>query len=265
MTDSGPDSQNLKTALQSGPISEEVARNIGTELGTFLARLHTSTRDPVPGTPAHATKTKFALNEQVRGIISKFFYGRVLAIFSWDPPLLSPPLVLSSETLTKLDAFVQSTQERVDTSDDVLIMGDFWTGNLLLTLDPSPHVMVVDWEGARPGFPGLDIGQFLAELHLLRVFHSDSRACINIIITSAYRAIVLQDGDRPDAEQRLAQTVRDSAGRMGAHLIVLTPRMPWGGPEKTQEVVQEGLEYILRSVDEDDAWLRNSILGGLWG
>ena len=57
-------------------------------------------------------------------------------------------------------------------------MGDFWPGNMMVVLDGDRNlerIYVLDWELSRTGLPGADIGQFCAEIHLLRRFEADAK------------------------------------------------------------------------------------------
>jgi hypothetical protein len=47
---------------------------------------------------------------------------------------------------------------------------------------------------------------------------------------------------------------------VGAHLIAWTPRVPWGEMKMTRQAVMEGVEYIMHVVDQDEEWLRGTII-----
>jgi hypothetical protein len=264
MSDSGEASITLKALLQTTPPANEDSHLIGHSLGTFLARLHNYTS--YNGSPGSEVKGLFEANQQGRVISSLVTYGRIIDTIS--PPekgriFVEPPLNVSPAEIETVATLAKTMQDHIMTSRDVLTMGDFWPGNILFSLAREPHVDVVDWELAKPGLAGLDIGQFLAEMTLLRVFHPSSCASVDITVSSflrGYRDTVLGDSA---AKQNLTDVARVAATHMGAHLVAWTPRIPWGSKEQTRAVVMDGLEYILRVPDCDEAWLRKSLVGGL--
>lgn len=100
------------------------------------------------------------------------------------------------------------------------------------------HAYVLDWELSKTGLPGIDIGQFAAEIHLLRRFHPE--------VCEKTAALVLEHFLReyklvasPDEED-----IRRANVHIGAHLVVLTGRVEWGEKERTREVVLEGARMI---------------------
>lgn len=98
----------------------------------------------------------------------------------------------------------------------------------------------------------------------MRVFHPSSRASVDAIVSAflgGYGDHILGNG----RNLNLMEVAHVAATHVGAHLVVLTPRVPWGSMELTKEVVKAGVEHILRVVDKDEAWLQTSIVGGLVG
>ena len=278
ISDCGEESCNLKTLMQRAPLDIDLARTIGHSLGNFLARLHntTLTSDSSPRSPGEKLKAAFASHHQGRRICARFYYGPVLETLAPShtqnagPALITPPLDLSPAQLAVVASVVEEMEHQVMTSDQVLTMGDFWPGNVLVKLDADwvsehgVHVTLVDWEVARPGRAGLDIGQFLAEMSQLRTFHPSARASVDALVaafTGAYRDVSIGSGEGLD----LVEVMHVAALQLGVHLITLTPRTAWGGMELTRQVVREGVEYILRVADKDEEWIRSSIVGGLAG
>lgn len=129
-------------------------------------------------------------------------------------------------------------------------MGDFWPGNVLVSLDENSRVKtisVIDWELAKTGLPGHDLGQFCAELYLLRSFDpiSGEFALATSDMTSSFLKAYSRFKDIP-----LAQYV---ITHMGAHLVAWTPRIPWGSNQRTRQVVKEGVKYVVEPwVESDD-------------
>ena len=122
-------------------------------------------------------------------------------------------------------------------------MGDFWTGNILLNLTEGDtdvnRIYVVDWEAANAGLQGLDVGQFCAEVDLVRRFHPSNSSASSNMIASFYRAYSSLH------ESKDSGLYRRAIVHWGAHLVGWTPRVPWGSPEETREVVQDGIRVML--------------------
>ncbi|KAF8479890.1 kinase-like domain-containing protein [Gautieria morchelliformis] len=237
ISDYGEESRTLKSLLRTAPPSIAVSRTIGHSLGTFLARLHTAslTCDSSSQSPGIKLKSEFSSNQQARDISATITYGRLVETLAPSPEarvLLTPPLDLPPKQLAAVASVAKEMQERIKTSDDVLTMGDFWPGNMLVTLGPDRdasdgvHVGVVDWELAKPGLAGLDVGQFLAEMVQMRTFYPSSEVSVDHIVST------------------FAEAYRN---------------------ELTRQVVMEGVEYIVHMNDKDEEWLRTSVVGGLVG
>lgn len=119
------------------------------------------------------------------------------------------------------------------------------------------QIRVVDWEVCKPGIFGFELGQFCAELVLLRRFNGE--VCGNTAqsmledFLRAYTSHIT-----PDLEM-----CRRAIVHLGTHLVTLTPRIKWGEKEKTQEVVKEGMKLILDGHAADKEWLGTSVIGPL--
>lgn len=138
-------------------------------------------------------------------------------------------------------------------------MGDFWSGNIIITLNENgalKRIHVLDWELAKPGLSALDLGQFCAEMDLLRRFHPEySEAAGKVISTllETYSGVC-------QPEIGLA---RATAVHWGAHLVAWTPRIPWGGKEETRKVVEDGVELLIKGSSGADGWVKDSLVGSL--
>jgi hypothetical protein len=81
--------------------------------------------------------------------------------------LLGTSRLDSQAQLAAVATVAKEMQAHIKLSDDVLTMGDFWAGNLLVIFDRARdtsegvHVDIVDCELTKPGLAGLNIGQFL--------------------------------------------------------------------------------------------------------
>ncbi|KAF8591948.1 hypothetical protein K439DRAFT_1325854 [Ramaria rubella] len=265
MADCGDSATTLKRLFQTTPPSLEISRVIGTSLGVFLARLHNATS--IHGSPGHDIKAFFDKNLQARRITGLITYGKLVSTISpasTDPDFFEPHLDVSAAELDKIAILAKTMQDRNLTTHDVLAMGDFWPGNMIVSFSPELHVDVVDWEAVRPGLAGLEIGQFLAEMYSLRNFHPSSLGSVDVVVSSfltAYRDIAFGEG----SAAKPLEVAWDAATHFGTHLVTWTPRVPWGSKQQTREVALEGLKYILHATDKDDTWLQTSIVGDLLG
>lgn len=141
-------------------------------------------------------------------------------------------------------------------------MGDFWPGNIMVALDPSDvnqlkRIYVLDWELAKTGLPGADIGQFCAEIHLLRRFEPITKASASWILSTFLKAY--SRVGKPDV-----QVCRHAMVHWGVHLAVWTPRIPWGGKTATRDAVEEGVGFLVGASSADEDWLRASDVGALF-
>ena len=122
-------------------------------------------------------------------------------------------------------------------------MGDFWPGNIMVSLNQEggdlKHLYIVDWEITRAGLPGIEIGQFCAEIHMLRRFHPEvCQETATLVLEHFFKAY----GGEEDAEKN-----RRARVHMGVHMSVLGARIEWGEKEVTRQVVLEGLRMIVDS------------------
>ena len=168
MDDAGPHAATLKGALLAGQIPTPRAAALGTELGQFLRGLHTWGRGTEEG-----GKLRDALGANVfaRDIYALVTYGRLGATLRTPgstagvqeplPALGDEPLGVSEETLRVVEALAERRSAQIrDVRGETLVMGDFWPGNVLVGVeDNDSPTLVVDWEIARPGLAGVDVGQ----------------------------------------------------------------------------------------------------------
>jgi len=102
-------------------------------------------------------------------------------------------------------------------------MGDFWPGNLVLSFDEADgveQIHVLDWELCRPGIVGMEVGQFCAELVLLRRWGAGERAqSVLEGFLEGYRGRMGVD----------AAMWRRTVVHMGVHGAVMAPRLRENG------------------------------------
>jgi len=130
-------------------------------------------------------------------------------------------------------------------------MGDFWPGNIMVSLNQQgdlEHLYILDWEITSAGLPGIEVGQFCAEIHMLRRFNPEvCQDTATLVLEHFFKAYA-----------RLAEDVeqaRKAYVHMGVHMSILGARVAWGEKEVTRQVVLEGLRKIVdgyRSWEGDD-------------
>lgn len=260
MDDCGESVPTLKELLLTNPPSLEVSRAIGSALGEFLAYFHTQ------GTADSAFVDLVSTNASGRQMSSWATYGRLVSTLSGEdklPKLSDPPLDISKDVLDKIDASSKAITERAMSTRESIVMGDFWPGNVLVSLTSDTRqvkrLYVVDWELAKLGIAGWDVGQFSAEIHLIRRFHPDREA----IASATFSAFLKAYGVHASKLVKDDDVLKTALTHIGAHLITWTPRVEWGAKENTRDVVEEGVKYYLEGTDAAVEDLRRSIVGEL--
>ena len=137
-------------------------------------------------------------------------------------------------------------------------MGDFWHENILIDAhDPTHRVFILDWEVAKRGLPGSDVGIFCGGMNFF--IRGDK-------VASKPAAVILQnfiDGyarcvSDPGDDVGLAQ---DTLFHWGGYSVFWAPRSPPGNREVVQALVREGVDFMTRSRDID--FLAQSPVQGL--
>ncbi|KAJ7122356.1 kinase-like domain-containing protein [Mycena epipterygia] len=255
MDDCGVTSRNLKDLMLTATPSPAVAREIGSALGKFLGRLHSW------GGADASLLDFFDKNEQGKKITAWVTYGRLISTLTTDNlpavALLSEPVPESD--LDDIRVIVDERTPEIMHSRETLTMGDFWTGNIMVSLGAAQElerVHVIDWELAKPGVAALDVGQFCAEMHTLTLFkpHTlDSATALIEAFLVEYRAHCgVMAPHMPNV----------AAKHMGAHIVAITPRVAWGTPEETTKAMEVGLTHLMEGCS--DRWVRErSVLSPL--
>lgn len=261
MDDCGEGVPTLKVLLLANPPSVEIGQAIGSAIGEFLAFFHTR------GTLEKELTDLVSGNADGRQISSWVTYGRLVSTLSGKdniPALSDPPLEVLKDVLDKIDTSSKEIIERALTTNESTVMGDFWPGNILVSLSPDgkevKRLYVIDWEMSKLGIAGWDVGQFSAEIHLIRRFHPDREAVASATLSAFLKAY----GAHANASVKEGDVARTALTHVGAHLITWTPRVQWGEKEKTREVVEEGVKYYLEGTSDVTQDLHRSIVGELY-
>ena len=100
------------------------------------------------------------------------------------------------------------------------------------------HLYILDWEVARAGLSGIEVGQFCAEIHMLRRFNPERcQDTATLVLEHFFKAYTRFAGD--------VEQARKAYVHMGVHMSILGARVAWGGKEVTRQVVLEGLRKIV--------------------
>ncbi|KAA1467883.1 hypothetical protein DENSPDRAFT_357976 [Dentipellis sp. KUC8613] len=261
MEDCGEHSVTLKDLLKSGlPISLEIAHRIGAALGGFLAQLHAWAKNN------ENVLDMFEGNKQARTLSAWATYGRLVETLSGASDLSvldDPPLNIPADKLASIATIARETTDAMQSARETVVMGDFWPGNVLLSLKHSDsrldveRIFVVDWELVKPGLPGLDIGQFCGEMQQMRRFYPATEPLVQELVSQflgTYRAA---------SSGPLIQEAKVALTHIGAHLVAWTARSGWEGKENTREAALEGVGCLLDGYEGKQGKLDTSVVGAL--
>ncbi|KAG7099765.1 hypothetical protein E1B28_001578 [Marasmius oreades] len=246
MDDCGPNSVTLKQFVIDGQCTPALAEKIGGALGSFLSGLHHTWGRMGVSRLIEALRG----NEQGKQISAWAVYGRLSSTIRGEDPMSNisenPPEIGEIE-LKKMEEIGKEISAGILSAEENFVMGDFWTGNILLDLDDGgsdiKHIFIIDWELAKPGLHGLDVGQFCAEVDLIRRFHS-----LNADVSSRIIASFFHSYSNLNAEKDVA-LYQTALAHWGAHLVIWTPRVQWGGPAETRVVVKDGVKLLLEGYE----------------
>jgi aminoglycoside phosphotransferase (APT) family kinase protein len=234
------DLPSLKSWLQATSPAEQIT-SIGQTLGYYLAHIHNETAAD------SSLLEDFSSNLVGRNLSSSLYYGGLPAAAAEH-----------GYTDTFIAAAAKAAESEVLSSSEVWTLGDFWTGNVLVSApdDQSvPKLTVLDFELAKPGTAAFDIGQMGAEISCLAQFRYPEQGSLLLQgFFGAYRA-----------ERKTSVDAAGVAIRIAAHLFTMMPRA-WkaeAGEGKVKAVLREGFELLKIGWERDEAALRKSVVGVL--
>ncbi|KAI9466949.1 kinase-like domain-containing protein [Lactarius psammicola] len=266
MDDAGPRTTPLKAALLAGHIPASRAAALGTALGRFLRALHMWGRRTEAG-----RKLREALGADVfaRNLYAFITYGSVWATLRTPgrttglPALGDEPLGVPEETLRVIEELAERRGAQIrDVRGDTLVMGDFWPGNVLVGGEEEDGpTLVIDWELARPGLPGNDVGQFCAELATLRRLRPERAEAAGEVLKNFVHVYFAGDVG-PEADE----TRRVVLGHFGVHLVVVTPRAEWSaGIQAKRALVMDGVKCLVEGADPEKIWTDEELVHRFMG
>ncbi|KAK6513871.1 hypothetical protein TWF506_008302 [Arthrobotrys conoides] len=236
--DAGPRSKNLKKLLLSKKIPQtEVFSKIGEELGAYLAQLHSWGRD---------TKVleKYE-NKDSRVIASWRTYGR------FEDALVKAYPELSDNLKQKAAAYCAREKEKALHGNEIVIMGDFWTGNVLANLTETGELeslYIVDWEMIRPADAATEISQMLAEVWEAGEFgkNSDAKSAAKSLSEGLCSAYKSQAGKIPE------DMLKEVMLAAGAHIVVWSELgfAKYGDERKFKEVKDKAAQFMWEAFGE---------------
>ena len=239
MEDMG-DLPSLKTWLQTTSTAGQIT-SIGRTLGMYLANLHNeaTVESWVDGTACS--------NVVGRNLSSSVYFGGLAAAAA-----------KYGYTDSWIATAANAAMVEVLTANEVWTIGDFWTGNVLISApedQSAPKLAVLDFELAKPGTAAFDVGQMAAEMLCLAHFRCPEQAHLLLrTFFEAYRA-----------ERKTSVDAAAVAIRIGAHFFTIMPRawMPEFGETKVRLALEQGFELLKIGWERDEAALRKSIVGVL--
>ncbi|KAM0709734.1 hypothetical protein Q7P35_003774 [Cladosporium inversicolor] len=231
---------SLKSWLTANSPRDQVT-SVGQGLGSYLAHVHNMTATD------SEVKEAFGSNVIGKNVSSSVYYGGLPAAarkFGYTKPFIT--------------AAAKFAEQEVLTANEVLTLGDFWTGNVLVSAPQAqgePKLTVHDLELAKPGTAAFDIGQMGAEMLCLARFRSGEQG--SLLLQSFFQTY--------KAERKAEVNAAAVAIRIGAHLFMIMP-MAWqaeAGESKVKEVLEEGFELLKMGWEKDELALKQSIVGVL--
>jgi hypothetical protein len=261
-SDAGTSSVTLKDLLLSNTAASDlptsVAATFGTELGSFLGQLHSNGNSSA----ASDARNLFAQYDWARTLTATVFHGQVNAVLSGNR--YDVPIPIGPDVQKDIDDAVEEMAQLVQSSQETIVMGDFWSGNVLVQMasqqDRSFKLTVIDWELAKLGFSANDVGQFAAEIVLASEFHPQCSEAARVLMNSfcgAYR----QGYANFDPE-----CAAKAAMHIGSHLIsIASYAPPWGTkPGFPRAMGELGVQYLQHGYKRNWNWIKSkTLLAGL--
>lgn len=249
-------------------LTPALSRQCGMSLGRFLGGLH------VWGKSDEELLHFFSGNEIGKTVTANVTYERLVSTLSGErgedyfPVLHEPPLNITVHQLEAIADIANERAKAVRTFRETFTMGDFWPGNMMISLghrqlshemvsggneDAVKKIYVLDWELSKAGAAAMDVGRFVAEMSLVAKFrdsYKDQADCLTRGFVAGYNDALGLNGAGMGWGSRMK---RDVIIHVGAHFVTWTPRTGWKGDAKVRETVVEGVNYLLDNACEGEA------------
>ncbi|KAH7909269.1 kinase-like domain-containing protein [Hygrophoropsis aurantiaca] len=208
---------------------------VATELATFIAGVHSWGKDNVTARRNLPPLQKVVGSPMLKVVIPRAALSGVI-----DP---------------LLEQVIGEFTAEAETSDDTLIMGDYWLGNILIDVEEGPDgfktlkkLWVIDWEMCRYGNPAKDVVEIAGDCFFVSRFQDAA-------VGECMRHHFLKTYDRVSKVN--VDPFRVVVG-MGVHWINWARPLGWcANEEEIRECVDRGLEYVRRGTDKSVDWNSN--------
>ncbi|KAF9101760.1 hypothetical protein BGX27_011346 [Mortierella sp. AM989] len=248
--DAGIKSTHLKEFISSHaqPPSPRLAKEIGSSLGEFIARLHLygfrHRSELYPNKMANTealSLSRLILYDRFPEAASKYME---------DQPQFDRDVI---------DLASKWGGDRLMNEPETLAHGDFWPGNFLVDSATGEgneitikSMYIVDWEMSRYAPAAMDLGQFIAEAFSLNKYRHPCEE----LMTSFLEAYCKIYGGRLTTTD-----LKTAVIHCGGHLMSWTPYTGWFKEDddhdaKAKEITLIGAEFIKHAWIEDWAWIR---------
>ena len=254
MQDVGVASKDLKACLLTAEISPNQGAIIGNALAKFASNLH------FWGKTQPELRKVLQEHRQATDIYFFCFYGRLAeTIDMFEGGVLEEYRDIFRQAAQLMYSEIRNSVEYG------IIHGDYWTGNIMVQLDPTDtsvgfrSLYVIDWEVSRVGPAYFDIGQMAAEIFLTSHFRQNP---VSLKLLDAF----LGGYDGFETMDSRCKT----AIHFGTHLVVWPIRAGWCEttphyqPKEIVECAKIGAQFIKRGIQGDVEWLKASVLGRLF-
>ncbi|GAB7322023.1 hypothetical protein MBLNU13_g03076t2 [Cladosporium sp. NU13] len=229
MEDAG-DVPTLKSWLRADSPHDQVV-SVGRSLGAYLAHIHNTTANN------SAIKDAFGSNIIAKNTSSSVYFAALPGAakkFGYTQPFIA--------------AAADFAAKEVLTANEVWTLGDFWTGNVLVSApsgQSEPDITVLDLELAKPGTAAFDVGHMGAEMLCLARFRFEDKGTLLLqTFFQSYKA--------------------ESKAKIDAAAVAI--RIPWtaeSGEAGVKEVLEEGFELLKMGWEKDELALKRSVVGVL--
>lgn len=219
------------------PPSIPMTTLIGTKLATFIAGVHNWGRN---NPMAHR---RLSANAVGRTAMKTLCYDTIV-----------PKAAKSGVVDPLLQVVAEALSEEVMTNEETLVMGDFWTANVLIDVHKShtgelvlKKLWVIDWESCRYGNPATDVSSFAGDSCLVYQFQNRN-------VGEALRHSFL----KTYAGLAKVDPLRVVLG-LGAHVIMWTADLGADKDGEARICVDMGVEYIHRAWNQSAEWVSSSL------
>ncbi|PRP89668.1 hypothetical protein PROFUN_00010 [Planoprotostelium fungivorum] len=212
----------LKGFISEGRIHSDQVEVVGRTLSLFLEKLYQSAKS----------------DESLQKIARDHLWAKDSSAHR-EHGQLNDVTTNSPEEKQDLLAAGKYMIERIGKDAGQLVMGDFWTGNILLRTSDDDRIVglaVVDWEMIHYGPLSVELGQMCAEMFLLHHFKGASFNLLHSFLNPHFPSGNISDNQ---------QLAREMIIQMGAHLSVWPRYVPWGTEEQMEQCKKIGLNLIL--------------------